>query len=45
MSNSYGVYPAERIIAGVVIENPELYFSPEEADPRIIPHIAKAYQE
>ena len=45
MSDAYGVYPGECIIAGVVIEDPELNFSTEEADSRIIPHIAKACQE
>ena len=45
MSDAYGVYPGERIIAGAVIEDPELYISTEEADSRIIPHIAKACQE
>ena len=45
MSDAYGVYPAECIMAGVVIEDPELNFSTEEADSRIIPHIAKACQE
>ena len=45
MNDAYGVYPGERIIAGAVIEDPELYISTEEADSRIIPHIAKACQE
>ena len=45
MSISYGVCPGKRIVAGVVIEDPELYFSTEGADSRIIPHIAKACQE
>ena len=45
MSISYGVCPGKRIVAGVVIEDPELHFSTEGADSRIIPHIAKACQE
>ena len=45
MNDAYGVYPGERIIAWVVIEDLERYFSTEEADSRIIPHIAKACQE
>ena len=32
MNEAYGVYPAEHIVAGVVIEDPELCFSTEEAD-------------
>ena len=45
MSDAYGAYPGECIIAWVVREDLELYFSTEEADSRIIPHIAKACQE
>ena len=45
MTGRYGVYPGERIVAGVVTENPELCFSIKEADSRIIPHIAIAYPE
>ena len=45
MSDAYGVYPGERIIAGAVIEDPQLYISTEEADSRIIPHISKACEE
>ena len=42
MSDAYGIYPGERIISGVVIVDLELYLSTEEADSRMIPHIAKA---
>ena len=45
MNDAYGVYPGECIMAGVVIGDPELNFPTEEADSRIIPHIAKACQE
>ena len=45
MSDAYSIYPGERIISGVVIVDLELYFSTEEADSRIITHIAKACQE
>ena len=45
MTDAYGVYPGERIEAGVVIEDPELSFSIEEADSRIISHIAITCQE
>ena len=45
MSDAYGIYPGERIISGIVTVDLELYFSTEEADSRIIPHIAKACQE
>ena len=45
MSDAYGVYSGERIVAGVFIKDTELYFSTEEANSRIIPHIAKACQD
>ena len=45
MTAAYGVYPGEQIAAKVVAEDPELFFSIEEADSRIIPHIATASQE
>ena len=45
MTDAYTVCPGEHIVAGVVTEDPELYFSIEEADSRIIPHISKACQE
>ena len=45
MSDAYGIYPGERIISGIVTVDLELYFYTEEADSRIIPHIAKACQE
>ena len=32
MSDAYDVYPGERIVAGVFIKDPELYFSTEEAN-------------
>ena len=45
MTDAYGIYLSERIVAGVVTEDPELCSSIKEADSRIIPHIAKAGQE
>ena len=45
MVDIYGVSPWGRIVAGVVIEDPELCFSTEQADSGIIPHIAEACQE
>ena len=45
MTDAYGVYPGEGIEAGVVIEDPELSFSIEEADSRIISHIAITCQK
>ena len=45
MTDAYGIYLGERIVAGVVTEDPELCSSIKEADSRIIPHIAKAGQE
>ena len=45
MTDVYGVYPDERIVAGIVTENPELCFSAEKADSRIIPHISIACKE
>ena len=44
MTDVYSVYPGEHIVAGVVTEDPELCFSIEEADSRIIPQITKACQ-
>ena len=45
MTDVYGVYPVERIVAGIITEDPEICFSSEEADSRIIPHIGRACQE
>ena len=42
MTDAHDVYPGERIVAEVVTKDPELSFSIEEADSRIIPPIAIA---
>ena len=45
MTDVYGVYPVERIVTGIITEDPEICFSSEEVDSRIIPHIGRACQE
>ena len=45
MTDAYGVYPVERIVAGLVTEDPNLCFSVKEAASRIIPHFSIACQE
>ena len=45
MTDAYGLYPGECIVAGVVTKDPDLCCSIEEADSRIIPHIAISCQE
>ena len=45
MTDAYGVYPGECIVAGVVTEDPELCISIEETDSRIMPNIAIACEE
>ena len=45
LTDAYGIYPGECIFAGIVTEYPELCFSIEEADSRIIPHISIVCQE
>ena len=45
MTDAYGVYPGEPIVAGLVTEDPNLCFLVKEIASRIIPHFAIACQE
>ena len=45
MADAFGLYPGERIVAGVVTEDPDLCCSIEAAGSGIIPHIVIACHE
>ena len=45
MTDAYSEHPAEQMVDEVITEDSELCNSIEEADSRIIPHIAKAGKE